>query len=108
MPLGSINDLYLSHWDAIAAKLKGHSANQEIDGQSLDLATVIATARYISLAHSLATDILTRLRYGIPSHLSEGSIAAVVKTAEMLQASIDKGEVVYGETHFPTVYHFPS
>lgn len=49
MSLGSINDLYLSHWDAIAAKLKGHSANQEIDGKSLDLATVIAIARYVSL-----------------------------------------------------------
>ncbi|OAR01262.1 hypothetical protein LLEC1_04471, partial [Akanthomyces lecanii] len=82
MSLGSINDLYLAHWDAIAAKLKGHSANSEIDGKSLDLATVIAVARY-----------------GIPSQLSAGSISAVVKTAEMLQASIDKGEVVYGELH---------
>ncbi|KFG87248.1 putative phenylalanine ammonia-lyase [Metarhizium anisopliae] len=79
MSLGAINDIYLSHWDAIAAKLKGHSANQAIDGKNLDLATVIAIARY-----------------GISSHLSDGSIEAVVKSAEMVQASIDKGEVVYG------------
>lgn len=58
MSLGSINDLYLSHWDAIAAKLKGHSANQEIDGKSLDLATVIAIARYVSPGHCLDTNIL--------------------------------------------------
>ncbi len=47
MSLGAINDLYLSHWDAIAAKLKGYASNEEIDGSSLDLATVIAIARYV-------------------------------------------------------------
>jgi hypothetical protein len=60
MSLGAINDIYLSHWDSIAAKLKGHSATQDIDGRSLDLATVIAISRYGSLAESIDTGILTR------------------------------------------------
>jgi hypothetical protein len=60
MSLGAINDIYLSHWDAIAAKLKGHSTNQDIDGKSLDLATVIAIARYSNLAQSIDTNILTQ------------------------------------------------
>nr|POE51625.1 phenylalanine ammonia-lyase [Quercus suber] len=30
MSLGAINDVYLSHWGAIAAKLKGHSASQDM------------------------------------------------------------------------------
>lgn len=60
MSSGAINDIYLSHWDAIAAKLKGHSANQAIDGKSLDLATVIAIARYGSLAPSIDASILTQ------------------------------------------------
>ena len=45
MALGSINDICLSHWEIIAAKLKGYSSSQDIDGKSLDLATVIAIAR---------------------------------------------------------------
>jgi hypothetical protein len=60
MSLGAINDIYLSHWGAIAAKLKGHSANQGIDGKSLDLATVIAIARYGNLAQSIDVNILTQ------------------------------------------------
>lgn len=46
MLLGAMNDMYLSHWGAITAKLKGHSAIDEIDGKSLDLASVISIARY--------------------------------------------------------------
>ena len=82
MSLGAINDTFLSHWSDISAKLRGVAVNEEIDGKSLDLATVIAVARY-----------------GAASHLSDESIKAVVKSAQMVQDSIDKGEVVYGETN---------
>lgn len=49
MSLGSVNHMCLSHWNDIAAKLRGHSSNQNLDGNNLDLATVIAIARYASL-----------------------------------------------------------
>lgn len=45
MTLGSINHILLSHWSDLYGKLKGVSPNQEIDGNSLDLATIIAIAR---------------------------------------------------------------
>ena len=54
MSLGSINELCLCHWNGIAAKLKGSSPDTYLDGRNLDLATVIATARYLKPFPSLA------------------------------------------------------
>ena len=45
MALGSTNDVCVSHWNDIAAKLQGHAPNSRVDGKTLDLATVIAVAR---------------------------------------------------------------
>ncbi|KAH6658876.1 putative phenylalanine ammonia-lyase [Truncatella angustata] len=79
MALGSLQNVCLSHWQEIAAKLQGHGASRPVDGKSLDLATVVAVARY-----------------GLSVQISEQSIEAVIKSADMVQASIARGEVVYG------------
>ncbi|KAF4633237.1 hypothetical protein G7Y89_g4882 [Cudoniella acicularis] len=79
MALGSINDILLSHWRDVAAKLKGTLPDQEINGNDLDLATVVAVARY-----------------GTPVQLAKSSIDATIQTAEMVQSSLDRGMVIYG------------
>ena len=49
MTIGSMNDIFLSHWSDFGTKLKGQSPNQSLTGRNLDIATVVATARYVEV-----------------------------------------------------------
>jgi hypothetical protein len=44
-----MNQLLLSHWSALAANVQRKGSDSIINGSNLDLATVVAVARYIKI-----------------------------------------------------------
>ncbi|KAF7922960.1 hypothetical protein EAE99_007151 [Botrytis elliptica] len=76
------NRMVLSHWDAFSGAIEDEVSGLEpirADGSNLNLATLVAIARY---------------RRKIS--LSEGAIGKMKKSAEALQKRIQNGESIYG------------
>lgn len=51
----SLNGVLLSHWDKFTEKVQSEVKHTRINGHELDLATIVAVARWLSIAFDILT-----------------------------------------------------
>ena len=90
------SDEVLLHWDHFVENVRRVSTGT-IDGQRLDIATVVAVARLLSLLLSAICTLLTKLsRYSASVCLDNGTLNSIKESADALATSLRDGEIIYG------------
>ena len=78
-------------------KTKDLSVETAVDGQGLDIATVVAIARLVvdeNVQKQLPADLV--LRYGARAYLNDASLKKIEESAKTMHSGIETGQIVYG------------
>lgn len=94
-PRKTHGQVVLAHWKSFPSKICSGSSVVSI--HSLDLAAIVAVARWVECfqLHGLGADL--RCRHGTSICTDKNAIRLLVQGAQAVQQSLDNGGTIYGQ-----------